>query len=165
MKNYKLEVKWGLIVALTSMAWLFLERIVGLHDTYIALHASYTNLIAIPYFIIYYLALKDKRDKFYDGKISFKQGFKTGVIISLIYTILVPICLFVSLNYITPDYFKNAINYAIENKLMQASEAKAYFSYDNYVFISMVSAPLLGVMTSFIMSLILKSKRKQSVQS
>lgn len=60
MKKYRIEIKWGAIFALMSLLWMVLERIVGLHDEHIELHATYTNFVAIPAIAIYVLGLLEK---------------------------------------------------------------------------------------------------------
>lgn len=158
MKNFKIELKWAIIFVLMSLIWMGLERLVGLHDVYIEQHSLYTNFIAIPAFILYYLAFKDKRENFYQGKISYGQCFKTGLIISVIVAVFTPLSLYISSNFITPNYFENATAYAVEEELMTKVEAEAYFNYTNYLAMSVISAPIFGMITSLIIGLFVKRK-------
>ncbi|WP_127844665.1 DUF4199 domain-containing protein [Psychroflexus aestuariivivens] len=158
MKSYKIELKWALIYVVMSLVWMAMELVFGLHDAHIDQHYVYTNLIAIPSFIIYFFALKDKRENFFNGKISYAQCFKSGLIISLIVTALTPLSLYISVNYITPEYFKNAINFAVENEEMSRNDANDYFSYNNYLLTSLLTAPIFGVMTTLIVGLFVKKK-------
>ena len=68
MNNYRIELKWGLLFVGMMLLWMLGERLAGLHDTHIAHHATWTNLVAIPSIIIYVLGLRDKREHFYGGK-------------------------------------------------------------------------------------------------
>jgi hypothetical protein len=161
MKKYSIELKWAFIFILMSLGWMLLEKLTGLHDENIDQHATYTNLIAIPAILIYYFAIKEKRDCFYNGQISFKQGLISGIIISVIVTLITPLSLYISTNFISPEYFENAIEYSVENKLMSRNEASAYFNYNNYLIFSLSSAPIMGILTSLIISLIIKTRKNE----
>ena len=65
MKNFSIEIKWGVLFSIVSLAWMLLEKTVGLHDQYIAKQAMYTNLFGLVAIGIYILALSDKKKNFY----------------------------------------------------------------------------------------------------
>lgn len=153
MKKYSIEIKWGLIFVLMSLLWLALEKAVGLHDTHIDLHATYTNFMAIPAIVVYFLALRDKRKNFYSGQMNYKQGFISGLLITLWVTLLVPLTQYITFSIITPDYFQNAINYAVESGNMTQSEAEEYFSTQSYLLQGLIGAPVMGVVTTAIVGI------------
>lgn len=161
MKKFSIELKWSFIFIFMSLVWMLLERLTGLHDENIDQHAIYTNLIAIPAILIYYFAIKEKRDRFYKGQISFKQGFKSGLIISIIVTLITPLSLYISTKFISPEYFTNAVEYSVKNKLMVRNEALAYFNYKNYLVLSLMSALVMGIITSLIISFIIKTRKNE----
>lgn len=161
MKKFSIELKWSFIFIFMSLVWMLLERLTGLHDENIDQHAIYTNLIAIPAILIYYFAIKEKRNRFYKGQISFKEGFKSGLIISIIVTLITPLSLYISTKFISPEYFTNAIEYSVNNKLMVKNDALAYFNYKNYLVLSLMSAPIMGIITSLIISLIIKTREDE----
>jgi len=161
MKKYSIEFKWTFIFIFMSLVWMLFERLTGLHDEYIDQHAVYTNLIAIPAILIYYFAIKEKRDRFYKGQISFKQGFKSGLIISIMVTLITPLSLYISTKFISPEYFTNAVEYSVKNKLMVRNEALAYFNYKNYLVLSLMSALVMGIITSLIISFIIKTRKNE----
>jgi hypothetical protein len=105
------------------LLWMVMERIVGLHDVHIDKHPIYTNFVAIPAIIVYVLALLDKRKNFYDGKMTYMQGFISGIIISIIVTIFSPLTQYITSTIITPDYFANVINYSVSQGMMTQTEA------------------------------------------
>lgn len=70
MKKFRIEIKWALIYVATLLAWMFLERVVGLHDKHIDQHATYTMLFLIPAVFVYVLALLDKRKNYYNGQMT-----------------------------------------------------------------------------------------------
>lgn len=158
MIKYLTEIKWGIIFAIMSLLWMVLERIAGLHDQHIEQHAIYTNFVAIPAIAIYVLGLLEKRKKDYDGKMTYGQGFKAGLIITLVVTILTPLTMWLTLTFITPDFLANARDYAVETGKMEQQAAEDYFSQGNYMIQSIVGAPIMGIITSAIVAIFTRKK-------
>ncbi|WP_162342491.1 DUF4199 domain-containing protein [Cyclobacterium salsum] len=158
MKKYRIEIKWGFIFALMSLIWMILERITGLHDAHIDQHATYTNFVAIPSIAIYVLGLLEKRKKFYGGKMTYGQGFITGLIITGVITLLTPLTMWLTLAFITPDFLENARIYAVEAGKMDQEAAEGYFSQGNYMIQSIVGAPIMGILTSAIVAIFTRKK-------
>lgn len=158
MKSIKIELKWAIIFTIVSMLWMVLELATGLHDEHIESHYIYTNLYAIPAILIYVFALKDKKKNFYNGHISYKQVFVSGLILSLMIALLAPLSTFVSVEYITPDYFSNAINYSVESEMMTLADAEDYFNTSSYMLQSLMFAPVMGIITTLIVGIFIRSK-------
>jgi hypothetical protein len=159
MKKYSIEVKWAAIFSVMSLIWMFLEKAVGLHDVYIDKHAYYTNLVAIPAILIYVFALIEKKKKFYNGNMSFGQAFVSGTVISIIVAVLSPLVQTITSLGITPDYFKNAIQYSVSNNLMKQEDADAFFNLNNYIIQGLYGAIIMGIMTTAVVGLFIKSKQ------
>ena len=159
MKSRRIEIKWALIFTGMGLLWMALERAFGLHDSHIDLHPYLTNLIAIPAILVYVFFLREKRDVFYKGEITYKQSFISGLIMTLFVTILVPFNQWITLDYITPHFFENVIKYSVDNELMTLKDAKAYFNFQNYLIQSVVFAPVVGVITTAIVSRFIKAKK------
>ncbi|MDR7132316.1 hypothetical protein J2X69_004683 [Algoriphagus sp. 4150] len=162
MKNVKIEIKWALIFVVMMLAWIALEKSLGWHDEKIADHATMTNLVAIPAVAIYVLALLDKRKNFYQGVMSYYQGFMTGLVITLIVVVLSPLSQYITSEFITPDYFTNIINYSVSTGEMTQEKAESYFNLQSYMIMSAVGALIMGIATSAVVAVILKSKSKPS---
>ncbi|NJB36986.1 DUF4199 domain-containing protein [Croceivirga sp. JEA036] len=157
MKTIKTEIKWGVIFTLAALLWMVLEKSLGWHDEHIAKHPLYTNVFAVVAILIFVFALKEKRDKDLNGKMSWVKGFITGVIISLFVALLSPLAQYLTHNYISPEYFNNAIAHGISlgnNKV----DMEAYFNFNNYVVMSVISALAMGILTSAIVAFFLKKK-------
>lgn len=153
MKQYRIEIKWGILFSLMTLLWMVMERYVGLHDSFIHNHSFYTNFIAIPSISIYFLALLDKRRSFYGGKMSYKKGFYAGLVITLVVTLLAPIVQYITSMYVTPDFFNNAIKYGVSTGKMSYEEASSYFNMQSYLLQSFVGAPIMGTITSAIVAI------------
>lgn len=152
MKKYNIELKWAFAFAAMSLIWMALERMVGLHDTHIDKHEVYTNFVAIPAIAIYVFALLDKRKNFYGGTMSYLQGFVSGIIITLIVTILSPLTQLITSYIITPHYFDNVIQYAVSNGKLTQSGAGDYFNVKNYIILGLIGAPVMGFVTTAVVA-------------
>lgn len=160
MKDYKIELKWSLVFAAMMLLWMLMERLVGLHDVHIDQHAIYTNFVAIPAVLIFVLALRDKKRSFHGEKMSYKQALKTGFVMSLVLTVLSPILQVITVEFITPEYFGNVIEYAVEMEKMTREEAEAYFNTKSYVIQSLIGTPVMGIATTLIVGLFVRTKKK-----
>lgn len=159
MKKYSIELKWALAFAGMSLVWMALERMVGLHDTHIDKHAVYTNLIAIPAITIYVLALLDKRKNYYGGKMTYMEGFVSGMVVTLIVTVLSPLTQIITSLVITPYYFDNAIQYAVSNGKSTPAAAQDYFNLKSYIIQGLIGAPIMGLITTAIVAFFTKNSK------
>ena len=160
MKNIGIEVKWAFIFAVMMLAWMFLEKSLGWHDALIDQHSTMTNLVAIPAILIYVLALLDKKKNYYKGQMTYMQGFLSGVVISIIVAVLSPFTQYITLEYITPEYFNNIIEHTVSTGVMTQEAAEDYFNLKNYMVQSVIGALLMGVITSAIVAIFTKSKKQ-----
>lgn len=158
MKKFAIEIKWGIIFTIVSLLWMFLEKGLGWHDESISEHAIYTNLFAIVAIALYVFALLDKRNNFFNGKMTWSQGFISGIIISAVVAILSPLAQYITHEFITPDYFENIIAYSVESGAMQREAAEEYFSLSSYIIQSFFFALVVGVVTSAIVALFVRKK-------
>ncbi len=152
MKKYSIEIKWGIIFFIIGLLWMVLEKSLGWHDELIEKHSAYTNIFAAIAILIYVVALLDKRANFYDGKMTYMEGFKAGIVISVVVAILTPLSQWITNTYITPDYFDNAINYAVEIEGKDRTTAESTFNLQTYVWMSFIFALVVGVVTSAIVA-------------
>ena len=160
MKTISIEIKWALIFSAVTLLWMAAEKLVGLHDKYIDYHLYLTNLFAIPAIIMMVLALKEKKQKFYGGKMSYGQGMMSGVILSFIIAMLSPVTQWITSYLITPEYFPNVIKRSVELGYYKTTEdAAANFNYKNYAIQSTIAALVMGVATTAIAMIFIRSKR------
>jgi hypothetical protein len=153
MKKYIIEIKWGIIFTLATLLWMYLEKQFGLHSEHLDKHATYTNLFSIVAITIYVLALLDKRKNAFGGTMTWKQGFMAGVIITIVVTIFTPLTQLISHYVISPEYFPNVIEMAVETGEQSREEAEAYFNLKNYMLLSTIFAFVVGILTSAIVAI------------
>lgn len=152
MKNRRLEIRWGIYFILMQLSWMLLEKLLGYHDAKIDQHATVSMLVMIPSFLMYFFALRQKRLQDFGGKMTFKQGFVAGLVMTATVTVLTPISQLITSLVITPDYFDSMIAFAVETGKMTQEAAEAEFNLSNYLMLSTAFAPVAGVVTSLIMA-------------
>lgn len=158
MKNYKIEVKWAVIFMIMTLVWMLLEKLAGLHSKHIDKHLIYTNFIAIPAIAVYVFALLDKRKNFYGGAMSYKQGFNSGLLITLFVTILSPLTQVITSLLITPEYFPNVIDYCVSQGKMTQEGAESYFNLKSYIIQGLIGAPVMGLLTTALVAIFTRRK-------
>ena len=156
MKKFSIEIKWGIIFTLFTLVWMALERALGWHDVHIDQHSTLTNLFAIPAIILVVLALLDKRKNYFNCKMTWKQGFLTGLGMTVVIVILTPLSMWITNAIITPHYFENVIAYSVENDKMTQEQAEAFFSMGSYIIQSMIGAAVMGIATSAVVAFFTK---------
>lgn len=156
MKKFSIEIKWGILFTIISLIWMYLEKGLGWHDENISQHAIYTNLFAFVAIALYVIALLDKRKNFYQGKMTWSQGFISGIVISIVVAGLSPLAQYITYEFITPDFFPNAIDYSVENGAMTRTAAEEYFNPTSYIIQSFFFALVVGVVTSAIVAYFVK---------
>tara|TARA_B100000378_G_C18043838_1_gene411395 strand:+ start:425 stop:904 length:480 start_codon:yes stop_codon:yes gene_type:complete len=159
MKKFAIEIKWGIIFTIVALLWMFLEKQLGWHDELIAKQAIYTNFFGIIAIIVYVLAIRDKKKNFYQGDMTWTQGFISGMVVSIVVAILSPLAQYISLEVISPEYFPNVIDYAVENGKMTRENAEAYFNLKSYIIQSFFFSLVVGIVTSAIIALFLRSRK------
>lgn len=90
LKQFGIEMKWGIIFSVMTLIWITMEKAVGLHDQYIDKQMIYTNLAAIPalHFVLFG---PFRKKKFYHDQMDFKEGLKAGLVITVVIAILSPL--------------------------------------------------------------------------
>lgn len=158
MKKVYIELKWAFIFTIAILCWMLLEKTLGWHEEQIADH-QWLTLLFVPFAILLYLsAMREKRRRVYGGKMTWLQGFTSGVILTVFITLLSPLAQYVTHNYITPEYFNNVIEYSVTNDLMTRTKANEYFNINSYMWQSAIGALALGVATAAIVAFLVRKK-------
>ncbi|WP_026839500.1 DUF4199 domain-containing protein [Gillisia sp. JM1] len=160
MDKFTIEIKWGVVFTVLALLWMVFEKTMGWHDVLIAKQAIYTNFFGIFAVLVYFLAIRDKKINFYNGQMTWRQGFVAGIIVTIVVTVLAPLSQFVTSTYITPDYFENVIAYSVETKVMTQEQAEAYFNLKSYIIQATFGALVMGVVTSAAVAWFLKTKKE-----
>lgn len=160
MEKRSIEIKWSIVFTLAMLLWMYGEKLAGLHDEWIENHAFYSGFFSLVAIGVYLLALYDKRKNYYNGIMNWKEGFISGLFLTLFIVILSPLTQYVISKFISPEYFPNIIRYSVETGEMTRDQAEDYFSLKNYIITSAVFAVISGVFTSAIAALLMRKKKK-----
>ncbi|KUM55011.1 DUF4199 domain-containing protein [Rheinheimera sp. EpRS3] len=158
MQKYLTEIRWGIIFTAVMLLWIWVEQLTGLHGRHIAQHATYTNLFAIPAILVYVLALRQKKQRDYNGIMSWKQGMQSGLLITLVVVLLSPAAQWLTYMVVSSNYFLNMQAYVVTEGMMTTEQALEYFSLTNYMLQGAIGAAIMGVLTSVIVAFFLRSK-------
>jgi len=159
MKKYQIELKWALVFVGMTLIWMIGEKLLGYHSEKIDQHEVITNFIAIPAIAVYVFALLDKKKNFYNGQMSYIQGFISGIIISIIVSGISPLTQYLTSVVISPEYFPNIIKYVVESGKSTLADADSYFNLTTFIQYGVVGALGMGIFTSAIVAIFVKSKK------
>lgn len=155
----KFEVMWTIYFVVVGLLWMIFEKAMGWHDVNIADHATYTNLFGIVATIVVVLYMKAKKKMLGENN-NYLNLFIGGCALSLGIAILSPLSMYITFEYITPDYLQNAINYGVENKKTTLEQAQANFNFTSYVMKASLSGLVMGIVTSAIVAIFFRKPIK-----
>lgn len=158
MKKIYIEFKWAIIFCITLLSWMLLEKTLGWHEEQIENHWWLTMLFAPFAIFVYLLEMREKRRRVYGGKMTWLQGFVSGIILSVFVALLSPLAQYITHNYITPQYFNNVIEYSVTNDLMMRTKANEYFNINSYMWQSVFGSLIFGVITAAVVAIFVRKK-------
>lgn len=151
----KLELKWVTIIFVVHIVWHIFERVLGFYGD----RSAYEEFAGFGFLLVYSLLmllaifnLKSRNG----GLLNRRQGFLSGLFISLIMVVLSPLMVAILAFGIQPDYFNIMIANALENGEYQAYEAAALeYSYWGVVKLYMAGYLLVGSLSGAFWSFLL----------
>lgn len=164
------ELKYGLFTSFILFIWAIIEYTIILPN-FQAL-SMYVGIVAIfiPIFGIF-LGIKERRERSNFGYISFKEAFRTGIVITFIIAVLMVLFTYVYYEYINPDYV-NYLAAQTEKALIQKNASREeisaaltiiryQFSFNVQIIQQLLFVLLGGTAITFIVSIILKKNRRR----
>lgn len=158
MKKFTIEFKWAIISVIIFLAWMTLEKQLGFHNEKIKWQMVFTLLYIFPSFLLYYLALRDKKKNYYKNNMNWRQGFISSIVISFIIAVFSPITQFITHEFISPQYFERLISLSVESKRMTLEQAQNYFNLTAYIWQNISSGISIGVVFGAIVAYMIKTK-------
>ena len=161
MKKISIELKWAIVYSAMGLLWMVLEKLSGLHDKYIDYHMYLTGIFILPAIVVIVYSLKDKKNSYYSGIMSYRQGLISGIILSVMIAAISPMTQWITSYIISPEFFPNAIKRSVEIGYYTSTEmAEANFNYKNYAIQGAIGSLIMVIVISAIAMLFLKSKTK-----
>jgi len=157
MKRFQIEFKWAIIMVLLFMAWVTLEKQLGFHSERLKWQVFFRMLFVFPSFLLYYLAIRDKKSNYYNSNMNWRQGFISSVVISFIIVIFSPLTQFLIYEFIATHYFDDMIALAVANKRLTLLEAQSHFNLAATIWQSISADLSFGVVIGAIVAYLLKT--------
>ena len=167
MKN--ISVRFGIIVSLAFILWVSVEHLLGYNTTKMET-GEYTRLASAYMFWLFIVITIVFKKKQLGGVISFAEGFKTAILMIVIYSFISAIWLAIYQHFINPDFYllikqfsmdllkreeKSALEIAEAMKEIDMMYNGSAFSF----FMYFVFSTIAGSVIAFIASLIIRSKK------
>lgn len=157
MKKFAIEIKWGIRYFFAYLVWTYVEKMSGYYNEKIDDYPLYSSLFLFIAIFIYAMAINDKKKNYFNKTMEWKQGVVTGIFMTIVIAILMPLCQIVIHKGMAPEFFPNMIENAVA-KGTKIEDARAYFNLSSYIFQSIFSALSFGVVISAIVAYFLQTK-------
>lgn len=162
MTRYTTEIKWAFLFFILTLAWMLFEKMLGWHGSRISEHATYSFFYDALFIAIFMMAFRDKKRHFFSGDFTWKHGFIFGLHLTIIIALLSPITQTIVHKIISPEYFPNIIDLAIENQLLSREAAEARFNLRSYMVQNTIGTFLLGLLTTVFMAILFRHRKLNS---
>ena len=156
-EKFRIEFRWSSIFTAISIVWVYAEKYLGLHDTYIEYHSIVSLVLLIPFALSIYMCLRAKKETIYKGNMSWQKAFVSGALLSLLVAALSIGTTYVMVEYVSPKFFE----IAIQKSVAQGADKdmiQQFFNLNAYISQGIMFYLAFGVMISAILALLLKSK-------
>ncbi len=155
MKAFAIELRYAFFISASTFIWLMLEYLLGFQDDYVSYHPVVSMLVLIFPIAFTFIALRKKREEYYQGVITFGQAFQSGLVIAVICALLAIPIQYIFHYAINPRFFdvmieesmKQAINTG-KNLTEARQDAEAYFNIVSYIIQSVVGTLIIGLLLS-----------------
>jgi hypothetical protein len=164
MNKFSILIKWAIRFTFIAILWAYLEKLLGYHTDKINSIFSFGLIFGIVYLITYYLTLAEVFTKVYNEKISYKSAFMNLATLTLFIAFLSPFPHLVMNNYISPDFFSNAISY-YENKSPESIEtAKEFYTLKSFILNGIQNTFSIGILLAAIMPLLFVNRKAKTLE-
>lgn len=162
------ELKWGLIIGLAGMIWLYASCFLGLHEKGLIGIQVVTLVSLILTFLGFLFGLRAVRKR-EEGNLSYIDGLRSGAVIAGISAVLAALTQLGYFQFVNPgwtDYMveQTRLHFADsklneEEMTQQLELARKSFSLKNYLLQAALGAIVLGLFFSAIIMLFLRKRK------
>lgn len=165
MKNFSIEFKWAAIATLVALIWVFIEKMLGFHDEKIRYEMGFALLFNAILILIYWLEIKQKKNEFYNGIITLRQAFMTGIVTCILITVFYPLVQYTAFYQISPDFIDRLTQVIIEDERMTLEEAQKNISFDMFLRNGISGNLSFGIVCSAVIAYFIQSKSKSRINT
>lgn len=158
MKKFEIELKWASAFTAISIAWVYFERYLGYHDEFVSSQAIFSFWLLLPQALIYVVSIREKREKYYKGEITWQKAFISGVVLSAIIAGLSPAAIYIMLEFVSPDFLSNIVEVRAEQGMPREGLTQIY-NLNTMVTQAIFNNLATGVFFAAVIGLILKNKK------
>lgn len=153
MNKYAIEIKWSIIFAVVYLFWLYVEKFLGFHSLK-AVQEPIFNLLFTPISVLLiFLCIKEKKKVVHQNTMGWKEGFASGIILSLLLSVTTTLVVYVFFTTISPNFFELAIE-----QTKKTETAKLSFNLPSFIKNNIFDKLSFGVVIAAFVSFALKTK-------
>ncbi|MBS1517782.1 MAG: DUF4199 domain-containing protein [Bacteroidetes bacterium] len=163
------EFKFGLFTSFILFVWMILVYTMIVPNFHEAGNFIMFVSVIIPVIGIFF-GIRERRDKSNFGQITFKEAFKTGIVITFIVAVMIVIFTYVYYEFINPDYV-NFLSAKSEQSMIEKNipreqinaaltVLKYQFSLNVQIIQQLLFVLIGGTLISFILAFLLKKEKR-----
>ncbi|MBZ9651716.1 DUF4199 domain-containing protein [Psychroflexus montanilacus] len=158
MKKFEIELKWASAFTAISIAWVYFEKFLGYHDANVSSQAIFSFWLMVPQALVYVVSIRQKREKYYGGEITWQKAFISGVVLSAIIAGLSPAAVYLMTEFISPEFLSNIVEVRAEQGVPREGLEQIY-NLNSLVSQAIFNNLATGVFFSAVIALFLKNKK------
>lgn len=158
MKKFEIELKWATAFTAISIAWVYFEKYLGYHDEFVSSQAIFSFWLLIPQALIYVVAIREKREKYYNGEITWQKAFISGVVLSAVIAGLSPAAIYLMTEVISPEFLSNIVEVRAEQGVPREGLVQIY-NLNSMISQAIFNNLGTGVFFAAVIGLIFKNKK------
>ena len=158
MKNFAIEIKWGIRYIFAYLTWIIIEKSIGIYTDKIDDYFFSSLLFYLVGFLIYIFAINNKKKDFFNNNMDWKQGCVSGIFLSIVIALLMPLCQVSIHKAIAPEFFPNMIKHTLASGKIKPEVANDNYNLKAYIYQSVFFSLSIGVVYGAIVSSFLKTK-------
>lgn len=159
MKKFEIELKWAVAFTAISIAWVYLEKYLGYHAELVSEQGMFSLLLIIPQALIYIISIRQKRERYYNGTITWQKAFLSGVVLSAVIAGLSPGSIYLMAEIISPAFFSNIVEYRAAQGVPREGLEQIY-NLNSFISQAIFNNLATGIFLAAIIALILRKKEK-----
>ncbi|RZJ70474.1 DUF4199 domain-containing protein [Flavobacterium sp.] len=159
MKKFAIEIKWGFLLSLALSASAIVEKELGLYEKpgfsfYVLSPLCFAPIGLLFYFLFY----REKEKAYFQGKMTWQQGFLAGTMMTAVVAVFVPIQKNIIHGVIAPELLPNTMLQKMATGKITLKEAQETTNLKNEIYSGIQLVLSSGVVASAALSLFFRTK-------